>query len=130
MGKNIKGDVSDLISELQAYNNAVVGDMEKLGEKLAKKTREKLKETSPKKSGGGKHYADGWAVTHIKEAGGAKQRTIVYNKLKPTLVHLLENGHLIGDTGKRTRPIKHVEPAQNQINEEWEKGVEEILENN
>ena len=76
---------------------------------VAKESVQKLKNTSPKKSGS---YAKGWGV---KKEGDMD--VIVHNRTDYQLTHLLENGHVIRNkkgTYGRTRGIKHIAPV-----EEW-----------
>lgn len=76
---------------------------------VAKESVQKLKNTSPKKSGS---YAKGWGV---KKEGDMD--VIVHNRTDYQLTHLLENGHVIRNkkgTYGRTRGVKHIAPV-----EEW-----------
>ena len=84
---------------------------------VAKEAAEKLKATSPRKTG---EYAQGWTVKNDFD----NKTYTVYNKAKPSLTHLLENGHLeknqFGVYG-RTEAKKHIKPV-----EEW--AIEETVE--
>lgn len=100
---------------------------------VAKETAKKLKETSPKSAGGGE-YADGWTVKN--EA--ADKTYIVYNKDKPSLTHLLENGHLIRNQygtwtrkggGNTVEGRKHIKPAEEWANAEVIARITKRLEN-
>lgn len=55
-------------------------------------------------------YRRGWRILH-KRAKGIRQIK-VSNKNKPTLVHLLEFGHNIAGTNRRTRAYPHVSPTE------------------
>ena len=87
-------------------------------DKVAKETAQKLKNTSPKRSGANhiRKYAEGWAVKRERTNTGIPD-VFVYNRTNPSLTWLLENGHVIkngkGEYG-RTNGIKHMAPA-----EEW-----------
>ena len=62
-----------------------------------------------------RHYADGW--TSKLSGNGMDTVVTIYNKLKPGLTHLLENGHMIlinGINHGRSREFKHIEPAEKQ----------------
>ena len=84
---------------------------------VAKECVQKLKSTSPKRSGS---YASGWTV---KKEG---DDYIVHNKTDYQLTHLLENGHVIrnakGEYG-RTKAHKHIEPVEQWANEELPRRV-------
>ena len=76
---------------------------------VAKESAQKLRNTSPKKSGS---YAKGWGV---KKQGDMD--VVVHNRTDSQLTHLLENGHVIRNkkgTYGRTHGIKHIKPV-----EEW-----------
>ena len=79
--------------------------------KAAQRTAAILRTTSPKDSG---EYAKGWGYKTTKGFGGSVM-TVVHNKRKPGLTHLLENGHVKKNqygTYGRTQAKKHIEPAE------------------
>ena len=89
---------------------------------VAKLTVQKLKSTSPRKTG---QYASGW---RSKKAG--KLTVTVYNAKAPGLTHLLEEGHVIRNkkgTYGRTRPIPHIKPVEEWANGELVKEIERRL---
>lgn len=55
-------------------------------------------------------YQKGWGISN-KRIKGLKQ-VKVYNKKKPSLVHLLELGHRIAGTNRYTRKFPHVSPTE------------------
>ena len=76
---------------------------------VAKESVQKLKNTSPVKSGS---YAKGWGVKRMGDMD-----VVVHNRTDYQLTHLLENGHVIRNkkgTYGRTHGIKHIKPV-----EEW-----------
>ena len=81
-------------------------------DKIAKEGVQKLRNTSPKKTG---DYAKGWRVK--RERGRDIPVVTIHNKTDYQLTHLLENGHIVrnakGEYG-RTHGIKHIAPV-----EEW-----------
>lgn len=83
----------------------------------ARECGNKLKQTSPKKSG---KYAKGWAVKEVKHGIGAST-WVVHNKTSYQLTHLLEKGHAKRNGG-RVRAIPHIKPvetwAQNELPKE------------
>lgn len=91
---------------------------------VAKETRDMLKKTSPKTKRTGKHYANGWAIKK-------EPKTLhVYNKTKPGLTHLLENGHLIRNqygSYDHTTPQPHIKPAEEWANAEVMRRLTEKL---
>lgn len=96
---------------LDQYTDDVKQAAKKAIERVAKETAQKLKDTSPSRNGGGKHYKNGWRVTKENE-----HTITVHNALKPRLTHLLENGHAIanqhGRTGGRVPAQPHIKDAE------------------
>ena len=96
-------------------------------ETVPAQTSKRLRETSPR--GGGKYkgsYASGWRV---KRVGKAKE-AVVYNSRKPSLTHLLEDGHVIknqyGQYG-RVNGTKHIQPARDEAWDKIDKVIDEVL---
>lgn len=117
-------DLDDAISEiLTDYTEEVKEKSKKAASKAAKDTAEQLKSTSPKDTG---DYAEGWTT---KKKNGA---TIVYNKKKPALTHLLEYGHLkvnqYGTYGM-SRSFPHIKKAEQAGIEEFEMEAKDEIEN-
>lgn len=106
MSRSIEDQINELMTEyLEEVEEVAEADLKK----AAMNTRKELKITSPKKTG---EYAKGWS---FKKLGGGNGYT-VYNKKKPGLTHLLENGHVIRNRKKgpalgRVSGIKHIEAA-------------------
>lgn len=113
-----------IVEGLESYSTEVKQGMEALIKKLMSKYRKQLKTTAPRSSRAGKHYADSWKVTIEKHFGG--MTAIIHNAGKPSLTHLLEHGHLTSD-GTRTKPIEHIAPVQEALNEEFEREVTKLL---
>lgn len=100
---------------LDQYGEKVDRVVEDAVDKTAKDTARELRNTSPKRYG---DYARSWT----SKKDGKKGR-IVHNRDHYQLTHLLENGHVIRNgvgTYGRTRPIKHIEPAEQKGIEEFE----------
>lgn len=101
---------------LEDYTAEVKKTVNEAMDTVSKEGVQKLKSTSPKRSGKGKHYASGWAVKKARGSLGVDD-VLIYNKTKPQLTHLLENGHVIANargTYGRVNGIKHIAPV-----EEW-----------
>lgn len=104
--ESVAVQMKDLLDEI---DKDVENSAKKNIQQVAKESRQKLRNTSPVKTGS---YARGWAV---KREGDMD--VIVHNKTDYQLTHLLENGHVIRNkkgTYGRTHPIKHIAPV-----EEW-----------
>lgn len=107
--------VGDQLAEiLDDFRNALDEAVEKDFNEVATESVQKLRNSSPKRPGGGS-YAKGWRKK--KERDGS---VIVHNATDYQLTHLLENGHVIANkwgTYGRTNGIKHIAPV-----EEWANG--------
>lgn len=103
---SVAAQMEELLDEI---NRDVEDSAKKNMSTVAKESAQKLKNTSPRRSGS---YAKGWSV---KKQGDMD--VIVHNKTDYQLTHLLENGHVIRNkkgTYGRTNGIKHIAPV-----EEW-----------
>ena len=88
MRMSVEEQMDQILSE---YMEDVEEGTDEAAGVTAKATVRLLKKTSPK--GKSKiHYRAGWTV----EKGGKMERT-VWNKKKPGLTHLLNNGHVIAN---------------------------------
>ena len=109
----------NLSKVLSEYSQEVTEAVKKAQDEVADEAVDELKQTSPKNKGG---YAKGWA----KKRDGNKLS--VYNKDKPQLTHLLENGHSTRDGG-RTRSFPHIKPAEQNAIKSFQSKVEEAVNN-
>lgn len=99
------------------YERLAEDVVEKAALKTARDAVQKLKNSSPKKSG---EYASGW--TSRKQGHGR----VVFNRTKPGLTHLLEKGHVIrnkkGTYGRAPAHV-HIAPVANEANQEFEENI-------
>lgn len=118
MSRSFASDVTKL---LDGYVKGADKIIEQSAKEAADICTNQLKNTSPRGKGRKKHYAAGWTVKSLSE--GRLVSFVVYNKSKPQLTHLLENGHVIRNkkgTYGRTSPIKHIEPAEEAAVQKFE----------
>lgn len=94
-------------------------------DKIAKEAVQKLKNTSPKRTG---KYARSWAIKRTRTGTGVPD-VIIYNKIGQ-LTHLLEDGHVIrnahGEYG-RYNGVKHMQPVEEWANTALVQEVERLL---
>lgn len=120
----IKG-LAELGELLDEYSREVRKTEEKSRRKTARAAVEKLKNTSPKRAGGG-DYARSWATK--TERG----RTIIHNTKHYQLTHLLEKGHrTVNKYGEyeRTPAHVHIKPVEDWARGEYVEEVERNLKN-
>ena len=103
---SVSAQIGDI---LETYCDEAHKIMDEELEAGAKDTAKHLKSTSPKRHRYSRGYARSWGVVKRGDS------YIVRNARHYRITHLLENGHVIvngvGSYG-RTRPIKHIEPAE------------------
>jgi len=107
---------------LQACSKEVEDVYEEGAQLTAKESAQKLKASSPKKSG---EYASGWAVKKMDS-----KTYVVHNKIAPGLTHLLENGHVIKNkkgTYGRVSGKKHIKPVEEWAINELQRKIEAKL---
>ena len=126
MSITIKSEqLRDAVMEaLSDYRDEVNEGVRKAIKKQANEDVRELKATSPKKTG---KYAAGWAKKVVKNNVSAYD-VVVYNKEKPGLTHLLENGHAKVNGGF-VPGIQHIKPVEEESNDKILEKVEEIIRN-
>lgn len=99
---------SQIVKALKNYSKEVEKTVQKEIQKTAKDAVSELKQKSPKRTG---KYAAGWRVNK------RKNQYIINNKDRPSLTHLLENGH-VGRDGKRwVDGQPHIKPVEEMVDE-------------
>ena len=121
----MKGLSVQLTQVLEEYDEEFDEKVNAVMSLLAKEASDKLTAESPKKTG---RYAIGWTVDQKPE----EKTYTVYNQTKPSLTHLLENGHLsknqYGTWGKvEAKP--HIKPVAEWANAELVERLTRELEN-
>lgn len=113
-----------IMAALSDYRDEVNEGVRKAIKKQANEDVRELKATSPKKTG---KYAAGWAQK-VVENNASTYDVVVYNKAKPGLTHLLENGHAKVNGGF-VPGIQHIKPVEEESNDKILEKVEEIIKN-
>ena len=120
-------DLGNFEQWIENYPRKVYVVAEKSGAKAGRETRKILLTSSPRKNG---DYAKGWSVRNKSTLAGGVEFTI-HNKAKPTLVHLLEDGHemfLFGKYMKKRVPAKpHFEAAKGKAGDLFEQFIDKGL---
>ncbi|MGH0943747.1 HK97 gp10 family phage protein [Bacillus mycoides] len=107
---------SDLARELQRYAKVVEEDLENEIDEVADIAVGKLKQNSPKKTGG---YRKGWRKR--KEGKG-----VVLHNTKGQLTHLLENGHAKAGGGRVPKKV-HILPVEEYVIDELPRRIERAV---
>jgi hypothetical protein len=121
---NIDDLAAEIAKILGSYGTKIQEETNKKAEEIATKTAEILKETSPQRTG---DYAKGWDTTTNKKTR-SEVNCVVHNKTDWQLTHLLEKSHILRN-GKRSKAQKHIKPAETQAIKDFEKAVEEVIQN-
>ena len=120
MARNSILDIKDILNE---YSVDIQENIVKTAENVAKKGAEKLKQTSPKRTG---QYSKGWRVRTTK--GRGEVSSVIHNATNWQLTHLLEKPHLLRN-GRLSTPKVHIYPVEQQCIKEYETEVEKIIKN-
>ena len=119
MALDLTGQLSEIFDDYQRdFKRKVNNSVDKVG----KESVDKLKNTSPKKTG---DYARGWRLKRERGRNGINDVTI-HNATDYHLTHWLENGHIVRNkkgTYGRAPAHKHIAPVEEYFNSEV---VEEI----
>ncbi len=118
-----KNNFTQVIDILKDYSDDIQDGMANEAQRIAKKGKDKLKETSPKRTG---KYAKGWAITNKKGYGWIK--CVIHNKTSYRLTHLLERPHLTRNGGY-TKPKVHMKPVEEACIKEFENNVKSMIQN-
>jgi hypothetical protein len=111
----------ELSQAVKDYTEDVSKAVDKKVSSTATKVKREIKQDSPRKSG---EYAEGWSRKTSRKNGLIG--ITIYNKDKPQLTHLLENGHAkVG--GGRVAGIPHIRPAYDKFVPQMEKDIEKII---
>lgn len=118
MAEGIAKEIGTILDE---YEKLASDTVEKASRKTARDAVQKLKSSSPKKTG---EYASGWSAR--KQGHGY----VVYNRKHPGLTHLLEKGHLIknkkGTYGRAPARV-HIAPVEQEAIKEYEENIRREL---
>lgn len=120
ISKPIKSDsmTIEIKKALVEYTDGIKENITEIAKEIAHNSVEKLKETSPKKSG---VYRRGWSVKENESS------FVVYNRIAPQLTHLLEKGHA-KKNGGRVNGIPHIAPVEEEAAKSFEKAIRGIVE--
>lgn len=116
-------------AELDKMNAEVIKQVNEAAQKAAKNGAKTLKSTSPVRSDGKKRkrapgsYAKGWSAK-VKEKNIGMETWVIYNRTDYQLTHLLEFGHIIAGTGRRSRAIPHIAAVNESASKEFADSVE------
>lgn len=112
----------EIVKELKAYSDEVSEGIKKSVKDVAKETVRTLKTTSPRDTG---EYARGW-TSKVEFESSEDIRVRIFNRTKPQLTHLLENGHAKVNGG-RVDGRPHIRPAEQAAADKLEGDVKVVI---
>ena len=113
---------ADITQTIKDYTDSVVSAIEKEVEATAKAIQADIKAHSPVDTG---EYRKGWSRSKSQRGGALTYR--IYNRTKPSLTHLLEDGHAIRGGG-RVEGKPHIAPAEERHIPVMERNIKKIIE--
>lgn len=122
---------SAIKEEIEAMNKKAIEGVNKAAEKAAKEAVKDLKATSPVRHDGFKRkhapgsYAKSWTKKKEGDALGVVNYT-VHNAKHYQITHLLEHGHIIAGTGRRSKAIPHIAPVNEKVSRQFVEEVEKM----
>lgn len=111
-----------IIKELSEYSADVTEGIKREVRTVTTEAVRTLKSTSPRDTG---KYAQGWA-SKVEYESAEDIRVRIYNRKKPQLTHLLENGHVKVDGG-RVDGKPHIGPVEQQIEDKLQNSVKVVV---
>ena len=118
-----KVDLSAIKDILNEYSKDIQEGITEAAMQVAENGKNKLRVTSPKKTGS---YSKGWRVD--KKVGNGYVHATIYNATDWQLTHLLEKSHALRN-GKKSTPIVHIEPVEQECIQAFQKDVEQVIKN-
>lgn len=112
----------EITKALAEYSQEVAEGVQAEIENAAKELVHTLRKTSPKETG---DYARGW-TQKVEFKNSEDIRIRVYNRTKPQLTHLLENGHAKVDGG-RVDGKPHIRPAEQDMEKKLGKAIRMVV---
>lgn len=120
---DINGFAAAVARELAAYSEEVAEAVDKCSEEVAAEGAEKLRGSSPERTGA---YAKSWEAAPVsKKKGNSAYR--IRNRKHYQLTHLLEYGHAIKGGSRRTTPQPHIKQVETWAQEELPERIERRL---
>lgn len=116
----------EIEKQLKEYSLDVADELKKEIKDEAKRGVRRLKQISPRDTG---KYAKGWRYK-VNYEDMSDIRITIYNAVKPSLTHVLENGHLIVQgkrKGDRVEGRPHIRIVEKEIEEALDVKVKEIV---
>ena len=104
---------------ISLYAENVTEEIKQAAKKIAKESVQKLRITSPKRTG---RYSRSWKDAVVFENPN-EIRVEIYNT-QHQLTHLLENGHAKRNGG-RISPRVHIKPVEEFANKKFEQSIQE-----
>ena len=124
MALDLTGQISEIFDD---YSRNMKRKVNNSVDKVGKDAVDKLKSTSPKKTG---DYARGWKLKRERGRNGIND-VVIHNATDWHLTHLLENGHVIrnakGTYGRAPAHV-HIKPVEEYFNSEVVEEIQRELE--
>ena len=116
-------DITAFICDsLQEFSKEKTEELKKIIKKESSECAKQISNDSPKRTG---KYAKGWTSSKTDENSFNVTYT-VHNTTKPSLTHLLENGYIHANTGKRVVGKPHINQNCEDTGERISEDIKEL----
>ena len=118
---DLEAEIGKILSK---YGDDIADNVKEAAKEVAKKGVRAVKANAKNSFNGTGKYASGW-TSQTKEDRYSAQG-IIYNKKKPGLPHLLENGHAKRGGG-RTNGTEHIKPVEEEVVRLFEEAIRKAI---
>lgn len=118
--KDLETQLAEILDE---YKDELTDNLLAELESAGKDAITNLKRNSPKSKNGRRHYANGWTLNLEKSWKGIE--LVIYNKNKPQLTHILNDGFTMRN-GQRHKGDGHIDDAEKLAIDEVERGIKNL----
>ena len=116
---NVKELAKEIAKQMEIYSSKVEKKVRNAENKVTRGAIEEIVSKSPRSQDGGE-YAAGWTRKRTERG------IIIYNKNKPSITHLLENGFALRN-GDRKSGRPHIRPAEETAVKKFTELVEKAV---
>lgn len=109
----IDGLADTVIKSMEEYRDLTDEAVDEAVKKTAEAVKNQIRSNAPRSSGSGKHHWQTWNEKVTKSTSHLKGRTVYARTPRGyALAHLLENGHEVRGSDRKTQAFHYIAPAE------------------